>query len=142
MPHTHIQMKSVLERGGGFSGINRKVQLKPLKWDSQTFSSDELHTKLKLVRPGVSPPLSGLASPSSSSSTSTPTTPATSASASAVTAVSYFNQSSLRRSTTQEGFARFDMATPTVSAPSSPTKDNERVTQALLILKVLIHFIL
>ena len=27
-----LQMRGVLEKGGRFSGINRKVQLKPLKW--------------------------------------------------------------------------------------------------------------
>ena len=27
-----LQMKAVLEKGGHFDGINRKVQIKPLKW--------------------------------------------------------------------------------------------------------------
>merc|ERR1712232_428263 len=30
-----VQAKDVLEKGGFFSGINRKVQLKPQKWISQ-----------------------------------------------------------------------------------------------------------
>ncbi|KAG5383207.1 hypothetical protein IGI04_034677 [Brassica rapa subsp. trilocularis] len=29
------QVKSLLEEGGNFSGIYRKVQLKPLKWDGE-----------------------------------------------------------------------------------------------------------
>ncbi|KAG5406337.1 hypothetical protein IGI04_012456 [Brassica rapa subsp. trilocularis] len=29
------QVKAVLEEGGNFSGIYRKVQLKPLKWDGE-----------------------------------------------------------------------------------------------------------
>ncbi|KAG5392831.1 hypothetical protein IGI04_022794 [Brassica rapa subsp. trilocularis] len=29
------QVKAVLEEGGNFSGIYRKVQLKPLKWDDE-----------------------------------------------------------------------------------------------------------
>eukprot|EP00127_Corallochytrium_limacisporum_P000132 Clim_evm15s5 gene=Clim_evmTU15s5 len=31
--HKLIQMRHVLEKGGHFSGINRKVQLKPLEWE-------------------------------------------------------------------------------------------------------------
>eukprot|EP00026_Physarum_polycephalum_P001326 Phypoly_transcript_01327.p1 GENE.Phypoly_transcript_01327~~Phypoly_transcript_01327.p1 ORF type:complete len:930 (+),score=150.02 Phypoly_transcript_01327:110-2791(+) len=127
-----MQMKSVLERGGGFSGINRKVQLKPLKWDAPTFSTDELQSKLKLfspLRPAVSPPVY-------SPNISQPGTPATGGT---VPIPSHLpgsaSQNPLRRSTTQEGFPRFDLATPTVSAPSSPTRDPERVVQALLILK-------
>ncbi|KAG5378683.1 hypothetical protein IGI04_026525, partial [Brassica rapa subsp. trilocularis] len=30
------QVKAVLEEGGNFSGIYRKVQLKPLKWDDES----------------------------------------------------------------------------------------------------------
>lgn len=122
-------MKSVLERGGGFSGINRKVQLKPLKWDAPIFSSDELQSKLKLhVR-----------SPPSSSSPSTPNSAASTPVMSSINAPlsSLTSSATLRRSATQEVLARFDVATPAVSAPSSPTRDPERVTHALLILKVL-----
>lgn len=32
------QMKQVLESGSGIKGFNRKVQLKPLKWETPTLS--------------------------------------------------------------------------------------------------------
>jgi hypothetical protein len=127
----NLQMKSVLERGGGFSGINRKVQLKPLKWDAPAFSNDELQSKLKLFSP-----LRSAVSPAYSPNISQPGTPATGGAVPAGHPPSAASQNPLRRSTTQEGFPRFDLATPTVSAPSSPTRDPERVVQALLILKV------
>lgn len=119
------QMKSVLERGGGFSGINRKVQLKPLKWDAPIFSSDELQSKLKLVTPHIRSPTASIHSSSPSPATAGNTASSLSSSSNNI----------LRRSATQEVLARFDVATPAVSAPSSPTRDPERVTNALLILK-------
>lgn len=142
-----MQMKSVLERGGGFSGINRKVQLKPLKWDTITFSSDELQNRLKQVNPHIRSPTAGLPSPvgsnpvtpmSTSTGGMTPTgtiTPSTSSSSSSSSQQAPTHHV-LRRSATQEVITRtFDVATPAASAPSSPTRDPERVTHALLILK-------
>ncbi|KAF3544945.1 hypothetical protein DY000_02003192 [Brassica cretica] len=34
-PEKLREVKAVLEEGGNFSGIYRKVQLKPLKWDGE-----------------------------------------------------------------------------------------------------------
>ncbi|XP_027187524.1 inositol hexakisphosphate and diphosphoinositol-pentakisphosphate kinase VIP2-like isoform X4 [Cicer arietinum] len=39
------QVKAVLEEGGHFSGIYRKVQLKPLKWDKVTKSDGEVEER-------------------------------------------------------------------------------------------------
>ena len=36
-----LQVRAVLEEKGHFSGIYRKVQLKPLKWVKVTISNDE-----------------------------------------------------------------------------------------------------
>jgi|LauGreSuBDMM15SN_2_FD.fasta_scaffold199198_1 hypothetical protein len=36
------QMKTVLEKGGKFEGINRKVQIKPIKWIEQADGAPEV----------------------------------------------------------------------------------------------------
>jgi hypothetical protein len=36
------QMKTVLEKGGKFEGINRKVQIKPTKWIEQADGAPEV----------------------------------------------------------------------------------------------------
>ncbi|KAG5397369.1 hypothetical protein IGI04_019183 [Brassica rapa subsp. trilocularis] len=41
------QVKAVLEEGGNFSGIYRKVQLKPLKWDGE--GEEERHVEAFMI---------------------------------------------------------------------------------------------
>ncbi|KAG5407144.1 hypothetical protein IGI04_013263 [Brassica rapa subsp. trilocularis] len=42
------QVKAVLEEGGNFSGIYRKVQLKPLKWNGE--GKEERHVEALMIR--------------------------------------------------------------------------------------------
>lgn len=39
--HTRGAAQTVLEQGGSFAGVNRKVQLKPLRWSAPEEGSSE-----------------------------------------------------------------------------------------------------
>lgn len=129
-------MKAVLERGGGFSGINRKVQLKPLKWDVPSINTDELHSRLVSphLRAMTSPPPAALAALASNSNV-LPSPSGMPPSAPFERGLNISGREKEGKKAEGE-FGKWDNATPIPSEPSSPTRDNEKVTQALLILKV------